>query len=380
MNGSKIVVAPNIKPVTKVCFSTYKATTESQRKLSTDIDESPPTKLSPLVDDDVGEEEAIRNNNKVVNNNNEEDESIEVDEVANIKESKNHPLDQVIGNLNQRTLSINEFCVQALLKEIHPSPSIPEHIDHLRIVLQVMREHNLFVKQSKCVFGTTQVEYLGHVISAQGVSTDPSKIKAMQEWSVPSNLKQLRGFLGLTRYYRRFIKGYTSISQPLTMLLKKNAFQWNPKAEKAFEKLQQAMIQSPVLALPNFDEEFVIEIDASGMELLVVVLALQKWRGYLLDRHFKIRIDHFSLKYVLDQRLTTPFQSKWLPKLLGFDDEIEYKEGADNAAGDALSRIERQGVLFSMLAGTSNELMDAVIATWASDSSLQAIIKGQNFG
>ncbi|GJV96673.1 hypothetical protein Tco_0071837 [Tanacetum coccineum] len=104
MNGSKIVVAPNIKPVTKVCFSTYKATTESQRKLSTDIDESPPTKLSPLVDDDVGEEEAIRNNNKVVNNNNEEDESIEVDEVANIKESKNHPLDQVIGNLNQRTL------------------------------------------------------------------------------------------------------------------------------------------------------------------------------------------------------------------------------------------------------------------------------------
>nr|GEU49498.1 ribonuclease III domain-containing protein [Tanacetum cinerariifolium] len=202
------------------------------------------------------------------------------------------------------------------------SPSIPEHIDHLRRVLQVIREHNLFAKQSKCVFGTTQVEYLGHIISAQ---------------------------------------------------------RWNPQAQEAFEKLQQAMIQSPVLALSNFNEEFVIETDALGIglgELLAAVLALQKWRGYLLDRHFKIRTNHFSLKNVLYQRLTTPFQSKWLPKLLGFDHEIEYKRGADNAATDALSRIERQGVLFSLLAGTSNELMDVVIATWTSDSSLQAIIKG----
>ncbi|GKB86719.1 putative mitochondrial protein [Tanacetum coccineum] len=131
------------------------------------------------------------------------------------------------------------------------SPSIPEHIGHLRMVLQVMRDHNLFAKQSKCVFGTTQVEYSGHVISAQGVSTDPSKIKVMQEWPVPTTLKQLRGFLGLTGYYIRFIKGYASISQPLTLLLKKNAFQWNPKAQEAFEKLQQAMIQSLVLAFAN---------------------------------------------------------------------------------------------------------------------------------
>ncbi|GKB00087.1 putative mitochondrial protein [Tanacetum coccineum] len=227
------------------------------------------------------------------------------------------------------------------------SPFIPEHIEHLRMVLQVMREHHLFAKQSKCVFGTTQVEYLRHVISAKGVSTDPKD---------------------------------------------------SPRA----------MIQSLVLALPNFDEEFVIETDASGIglgavlqqnkhliaylsktlapkhqslstyekELLAVVLALQKWRGYLLDRHFKIRTNHFSLKYVLDQRLTTPFQSKWLSKLLGFDYEIEYKKGADNAAADALSSIERQGVLFSMLVGTSNELLDVVIATWTSDLSLQAVIKG----
>ncbi|GKD43538.1 hypothetical protein Tco_1268183 [Tanacetum coccineum] len=80
--------------------------------------------------------------------------------------------------------------------------------------------------------------------------------------------------------------------------------------------------------------------------------------------------------YVLDQRLTTPFQSKWLPKLLGYEYEIEYKKGADKASADGLSRIKRQWVLFSLLAGTSNEIMDAVVATWSSDSSLQAIIKG----
>ena len=144
------------------------------------------------------------------------------------------------------------------------SPSMTEHLTHLRMVLQVMRQNTLFAKRSKCVFGTKQVEYLGHVISAQGVATDPSKIQAMKEWPVPANLKQLRGFLGLTGYYRRFIKGYASISQPLTILLKKNAFQWSPQAQLAFEELKQAMIESPVLALPNFNEEFIIETDASG--------------------------------------------------------------------------------------------------------------------
>ncbi|GKE73282.1 putative mitochondrial protein [Tanacetum coccineum] len=225
------------------------------------------------------------------------------------------------------------------------------HIDHLRVILQVMRENTLFAKRSKCVFGTTQVEYLGHVISAKGGSNNPSKIKAMQEWPVPTTIKQLRGFLGLTGYYR------------------------SPKAQKDFEKLQHAMMQSPILALPNFDQEFVIETDASGFgiraELLAVVLALQNWRGYLLDRHFKSRTDHFSLKYVLDQRLTTPFQSKWLPKLLGFDYEIEYKKGTDNKAADALSRIKRQGALFTLLAGISNGLMDAVKTTWSTDLSDQ---------
>ncbi|GJQ93386.1 putative polyprotein [Tanacetum coccineum] len=159
------------------------------------------------------------------------------------------------------------------------SPSTLEHIKHLRMVLQVIREHHLFAKQSKCVFGTTQVEYLGHVISIKGVSTDP-------------------------------------------------------------------------------------KTDASGIRLGAVLQQNKHPIAYLSKT---LAPKHQSLstyeKELLAMRLTTLFQSKWLPKLLGFDYEIEYKKGADNAAVDALSRIERQGVLFSMLAGTSNELMDAVIAT-----------------
>lgn len=143
------------------------------------------------------------------------------------------------------------------------SHSISEHVQHLKLVLQVMRENSLYAKKSKCVFRTDKVEYLGHVISGQGVSTDPSKIQAMQQWPAPTNVKQLRGFLGLTGYYRRFIKGYETISQPLTTLLKKNALHWSPQAQTAFEELQKAMINSHVLALPNFDEEFVIETNAS---------------------------------------------------------------------------------------------------------------------
>ncbi|GJY31597.1 reverse transcriptase [Tanacetum coccineum] len=178
------------------------------------------------------------------------------------------------------------------------------------------------------------LEYLGHIISAQGVATNPSKIEAMQKWLIPSTLKQLRGFLGLTGYYRRFLKDYVIITQPLVALTKKDAFKWNPSAELAYHQLKEAMVTAPVLALPNFEQEFIVEIDATlstyEKEFLAVVAVLDKWKGYLLDRHIKIRIDHSSQKYLLNQKLTTPFLFKWLPKLLGYDYEIVYKKGSEN--------------------------------------------------
>nr|GEV00618.1 putative mitochondrial protein [Tanacetum cinerariifolium] len=245
-----------------------------------------------------------------------------------------------------------------------------EHLQHLQEVLEVIRTHTLYAKQITYIFLAPQVEYLGHVLSAQGVAIDPSKIQAMATWPILTTLKQLRGFLGLIGYYRRFIKNYALINQPFTTLLRNNGFHWSTEAEVTFNQLKKAMMTTPVLALPNFEKEFVVKTDASGCgigvvlhqdghpiaylskalsprhqalstyekEFLAVMMTLDRWRGYLLDMHFKIKTDHFSLKYLLDQRLTTPFQTKWLPKLLSFDYKISYKKRADNGAVDVLSR------------------------------------------
>ncbi|GJT91008.1 putative mitochondrial protein [Tanacetum coccineum] len=214
------------------------------------------------------------------------------------------------------------------------------------------------------------------------------KIEAMKQWPIPTNLKKLRGFLGLTGYYRRFIRDYALISQPLTKLLKKNAFVWSNEAQSAFVQLKEAMMNAPVLKLPNFEEVFIVETDASGegigavlqqsghpiayfsktlaprhhslstyeKELLAVIQALHKWRGYLLDRHFIIKTDHFSLKYLLEQRITTPAQMKWLPKLMGFDYEIMYKKGSENGAADALSRVNTGEEKESGISGQYHDL------------------------
>nr|GEX74549.1 gypsy/Ty3 retroelement polyprotein [Tanacetum cinerariifolium] len=190
-------------------------------------------------------------------------------------------------------------------------PDLETYVWHLELVLQVLREHTLYAKQFKCVFSTEKVEYLGYVITREGVATNKSKIEAMQQWLTLTNLKQLRGFLGLTGYYRRFVKNYALINYPLTQLLKKNGFKWSETDQAAFDQLKQAMKEAPVLKLPNFIELFILETDASyggiravlqqrghpvayysktltprhhtlstyEKELLVVIQALNKWRG-----------------------------------------------------------------------------------------------------
>lgn len=125
-----------------------------------------------------------------------------------------------------------------------------------------MRQNSLYAKMSKCGFATNKVEYLGHYIEAKGFFTDPNKIKAVAEWPKPENLKQLRGFIGLPGYYKRFVKSFGAIAKPLTALTKKDSFGWSEEARTAFEHLKTTLCQAPVLALPLFDKPFVVETDA----------------------------------------------------------------------------------------------------------------------
>ena len=129
------------------------------------------------------------------------------------------------------------------------SLSLEEHLQDLREVLTTLRENHFYVKESKCSFGQQSLEYLGHIISDKGVSTDPSKTAVMLSWPVPNNVTELRGFLGLTGYYRKFVQNYGILAKPLTRLLKKQAFQWTPEAQTSFEQLKQAMATTPVLVI-----------------------------------------------------------------------------------------------------------------------------------
>jgi hypothetical protein len=144
------------------------------------------------------------------------------------------------------------------------SPSWHSHLQHLEWVLQVLEQNELYAKLSKCSFGQREVDYLGHIVSYSGVHIDANKIRDVLEWPTPTNIKQLRGFLGLTGYYRRFIKAYAQLAGPWTDLLKKDAFMWNHVADTSFNKLKQAITSAPVLRLPDFSQPFTLETDASG--------------------------------------------------------------------------------------------------------------------
>lgn len=282
-------------------------------------------------------------------------------------------------------------------------------MQHLWIVL-ILREQRLYANRSKCCFGSLQVQYLGHVLYKGTISMDTAKVDCITSWPIPSSVKELHSFLGLTGYYRRFIRNYRVIAQPLTCLLKKDCWGWNDQATEAFQALKQAMSSTPVLVLPSFQLEFTVDTDASGFgvgavlqqqgrpiaffskalgvrhqalsiyekEMLAVLLAMRKWHAYLVGRHFKIRIDHQSLRFLFYQVAVTPFQQRWVAKMLGYDFEVTYRKGINNKVADALSRQPQlaQGQYYQLTTSSViSDLLVQVQQSYTQDDRLQKIIR-----
>ena len=149
------------------------------------------------------------------------------------------------------------------------SPNWNIHLEHVKQAFEILRHHKFFLKVNKCSFEQQELEYLGHIVTDQGVKVDQNKIQVMLDWPRPTNVSELYGFLGLTGYYRKFVRHYGILSRPLTNLLKKGQFRWTNAKDTAFMLLKQAMTTTPTLAMPNFQQSFTIECDASekGLEL-----------------------------------------------------------------------------------------------------------------
>ena len=246
-----------------------------------------------------------------------------------------------------------------------------EHEQHLKIVLQTLREKKLYAKLSKCDFWLKEVSFLGHIVSAEGIRVDLAKIEVVVNWKPPRSVTEVRSFLGLAGYYRRFVKGFSIIASPLTRLLRKGVkFEWTDKCQDSFEQLKEMLVEAPVLTQPTTGKEYTMYSDASGislgcvlmqdgkvvayasrqlkpheqnypthdLELAAVVFALKIWRHYLYGGKCRIYTDHKSLKYLLTQKELNLRQRRWLELFKDYDCIIDYHPGKANVVADALSR------------------------------------------
>ncbi|KAJ3673166.1 hypothetical protein LUZ60_006540 [Juncus effusus] len=251
------------------------------------------------------------------------------------------------------------------------SKSEAEHEKHLRIVLQTLLNHKLYVKFKKCEFWLPSVSFLGHVISKDGLSVDPKKVEAVVNWKPPMNVTEVRSFLGLAGYYRRFVNGFSKIAMPMSRLMQKEVkFEWDEKCQRSFEELKKRLVSAPILVVPEPGKEFSVYSDASlqglrcvlmqgknviayasrqlkpyeknypthDLELAAIVFALKIWRHYLYRERCNMYTDHKSLKYIFSQKELNLRQRRWLELIKNYDISVEYRPGKANVVADALSR------------------------------------------
>jgi hypothetical protein len=246
-----------------------------------------------------------------------------------------------------------------------------EHAQRLLQVLQRIREKGLRLQQDKCEFLRPELEYLGHVVTPEGIKPNEGKIRAIKNHKKPHNEKTLRGLLGLVGYYRKFIKNFSMISAPLTQLLKKTTdWQWSPECETSYETLKSALCKEPVLRYPDFNETFTLTTDASNYgiggvlsqkghpcsfvsftlneaernysatekECLAIVKCVRKLRPYLIGKHFIIETDHQVLRWLFNVKDPSSKLVRWRLLLEELDYEIRYIKGKENKIADELSR------------------------------------------
>ena len=255
------------------------------------------------------------------------------------------------------------------------SATFEEHLEHLRLVLQRFKEHQLFAKRAKCVFGVTQVPFLGYVVNGDGILTSPDKVSSIRKWAVPADATDLRRFLGLANFYHKFVKNFADVAAPLHGLLKKGvAFDWTKLHQSAFDKLKGSLCTAPVLCHVDTSKPFVIEADASRhaigavlsqyhgddlkpvaftsrklhddelgypvheKELLAIIHAVVTWRHYIGVSETKVITDHESLKFFNSRPMADSRQGRWVRILAPYKLVIHYRPGKSNVVADALSR------------------------------------------
>ena len=266
---------------------------------------------------------------------------------------------------------LDEFVIVFIDDILIYSKDEDQHAEHLRIVLQILKDQRLYAKFKKCEFWLDSVVFLGHIINGEGISVDTQKIRAIVDWQQPKTVFEVRSFLGLAGYYRRFVKDFSKIAVPLTELTrKKEPFVWTEKREQSFQELKKRLISAPILVLPEGIDGFAIYSDAShqglgcvlmqngrviayasrqlkpheknypthDLELAAVIFALKIWRHYLYGVKCEIYTDHKSLKYIYTQKELNLRQRRWLELMKDYDININYHPGKANVVADALSR------------------------------------------
>nr|GEW11706.1 reverse transcriptase domain-containing protein [Tanacetum cinerariifolium] len=232
---------------------------------------------------------------------------------------------------------LDEFVIVFIDDILIYSKNKKEHEEHLKEILKLLKKEELYAKFSKCEIWIPKAQFLGHMIDNQGIHVEPAKIESIKDWASPKTPTEIRQFLGLAGYYRRFIEGFSKIAKSMTKLTHKGVkFDWCEKQEAAFQLLKQKLCSAPILALPKGSEDFVVYFDASHKGLGVVLMQREK-RHHLYRTKCMVFTYHKSLQHIIDQKELNMRQRRWLELLSDYDCEICYHPRKANVVADALS-------------------------------------------